>query len=246
VGSFYLIFNLTFGGTITTTEIQNMDGFSDSFGANNSNSSGGPPDNEADPAAEFLAREQEELAGLEDDITTTSTTTPNTSMVNNNNNDDAAESPHVVTNGISSDMDLRRSPSPTFNSQPSTRVAREEPEKIRRWREEQQKRLQKKDEDEEKKKGEMREAARKELDEWYKNHDEQVVKTRQSNRSAEKELVADTEPMAPGTEWERIAKLCDFNPKASKHTKDISRMRSIILQVKQGPPPGKIAGVEKK
>lgn len=55
-------------------------------------------------------------------------------------------------------------------------------------------------------------------------------------RSAEKELVADTEPMAPGTEWERIAKLCDFNPKASKHTKDISRMRSIILQVKQAPP----------
>jgi len=104
----------------------------------------------------------------------------------------------------------------------------------------------KKDEDEEKKKGEMREAARKELDEWYKNHDEQVVKTRQSNRSAEKELVADTEPMAPGTEWERIAKLCDFNPKASKHTKDISRMRSIILQVKQGPPPGKTAAVEKK
>lgn len=55
-------------------------------------------------------------------------------------------------------------------------------------------------------------------------------------RSAEKELVADTEPMTPGTEWERIAKLCDFNPKASKHTKDISRMRSIILQVKQTPP----------
>jgi len=220
-----------------------MDGFSDSFGANNSNSGAG--DNEADPAAEFLAREQEELAGLEDDITTS--TTPNTSIVNNNNNDNG-DSPHVVTNGIStsSDMDLRRSPSPTFNSQPSQRVAREEPEKIRRWREEQQKRLQKKDEDEEKKKGEMREAARKELDEWYKNHDEQVVKTRQSNRSAEKELVADTEPMAPGTEWERIAKLCDFNPKASKHTKDISRMRSIILQVKQGPPPGKTAAVEKK
>jgi len=55
-------------------------------------------------------------------------------------------------------------------------------------------------------------------------------------RSAEKELVADTDPMEPGTEWERIAKLCDFNPKASKHTKDISRMRSIILQVKQTPP----------
>jgi len=186
-----------------------MDGFSDSFGASTSP----VPDAEADPAAEFLAREQEELAGLEDDI-------------------------KPVTNGISSEARRTPSPEPEFNqNQPSQpKPAREEPEKIKRWREEQQQRLQKKDEDEEKKKTEMKEAARKELDEWYKTHDEQVVKTRNTNRSAEKELVADTEPMAPGTEWERIAKLCDFNPKASKHTKDISRMRSIILQVKQTPP----------
>ncbi|OXA59133.1 clathrin light chain isoform X2 [Folsomia candida] len=197
-----------------------MDNFADTFG--------GPPEPpvedfdgdgnnlEADPAAEFLAREQEELAGLEDD-------------------DDIKP---VVTNGLSSEFETsRRSPSPVFNEAPQReRPPREEPEKIKRWREEQQGRLQKKDEDEEKKKAEMKEAARKELDEWYKTHDEQVVKTRNANRSAEKELVADTEPMAPGTEWERIAKLCDFNPKASKHTKDISRMRSIILQVKQAPP----------
>ena len=39
-----------------------------------------------------------------------------------------------------------------------------------------------------------------------------------------------------GQEWERIAKLCDFNPKASRNSKDVSRMRSIILQLKQSPP----------
>ena len=55
-------------------------------------------------------------------------------------------------------------------------------------------------------------------------------------RTAEKELVADTAKIEPGTEWERIAKLCDFNPKTSKSSRDISRMRSIILQVKQNPP----------
>jgi len=115
-------------------------------------------------------------------------------------------------------------------------IPREEPEKIRRWREEQKKRLETKDAEEERKKKEMKEGARKELEEWYASHEEQVAKNRTVNRSAEKELVADTEQMEPGTEWERIAKLCDFNPKGSKHQKDISRMRSIILQMKQTPP----------
>lgn len=54
-------------------------------------------------------------------------------------------------------------------------------------------------------------------------------------RNAEKQFVAEETVMEPGTEWERIAKLCDFNPKASKANKDVSRMRSIILQLKQTP-----------
>lgn len=161
---------------------------------------------DADPVADFLAREQNNLAGLEDDIKP------------------------VITNGIPDSA----SPNPTPIS--FVDIPREEPEKIKRWREEQKKRLEKKDEEEEKKKKEMREAARKELEEWYRTHEDQVAKNRNANRSAEKELVADTDPMEPGTEWERIAKLCDFNPKGSKHQKDISRMRSIILQVKQTPP----------
>jgi len=87
---------------------------------------------ETDPAAEFLAREQNNLAGLEDDIN------PNP----------------VVTNGISGGEadQLSRSPSPSpVPSQPQ--IPREEPEKIKRWREEQKKRLEKKDEEEETKKG---------------------------------------------------------------------------------------------
>jgi hypothetical protein len=57
-----------------------------------------------------------------------------------------------------------------------------------------------------------------------------------SYRNAEKQYVAESDEIEPGTEWERIAKLCDFNPKSSKTSKDVSRMRSIILQLKQTPP----------
>ena len=60
-------------------------------------------------------------------------------------------------------------------------------------------------------------------------------------RNAEKQFVAETDEIEPATEWERIAKLCDFNPKSSKTSKDVSRMRSIILQLKQTPPAAKRA-----
>lgn len=57
-----------------------------------------------------------------------------------------------------------------------------------------------------------------------------------SNRNAEKEWVAERDNEASGQDWEKITKLCDFNPKTSRNTKDTSRMRSILLQVKQTPP----------
>ncbi|CAL8074117.1 unnamed protein product [Orchesella dallaii] len=198
-----------------------MDDFDDSFGNGGGPANGGGSE-EADPAAEFLAREQSNLAGLEDEIP------PVTVNVTNGTSERASPTPSAETVQL-------RSTSPSIISQ-GNGIPREEPEKIRIWREEQKTRLEIKDREEETKKDELKEAAKKELEEWYKGHEEQIVNNRKANRSAEKELVADTDPMEPGTEWERIAKLCDFNPKGSKHQKDISRMRSIILQLKQTPP----------
>lgn len=39
----------------------------------------------------------------------------------------------------------------------------------------------------------------------------------------------------PGHDWERVCRNCDFNPKGTKNNKDVSRMRSIFLQLKQTP-----------
>ncbi|XP_025834717.1 clathrin light chain isoform X3 [Agrilus planipennis] len=164
---------------------------------------------EIDPAAEFLAREQSELAGLEDEVKPAAVFVPGFTAVKEDFNGTKAKE----------DLNVTRT--------------REEPEKIKKWREEQQKRLEEKDKEEELKKEEWRAIAKKELEDWYKNHEELIAKTKAANRNAEKLFVAEDDQMEPGTEWERIAKLCDFSPKVSKSSKDVSRMRSIILQLKQ-------------
>uniref|UniRef100_T1HM76 Clathrin light chain n=1 Tax=Rhodnius prolixus TaxID=13249 RepID=T1HM76_RHOPR len=82
---------------------------------------------------------------------------------------------------------------------PTRQIPREEPEKIKKWREEQKKMLEEKesygaigisrnptvqhDKNEEIKKEEWRENAKKELEEWYKHHEDLNAKTRAANRS---------------------------------------------------------------
>nr|CAH7745523.1 unnamed protein product [Callosobruchus chinensis] len=183
-----------------------------------------------DPAAEFLAREQDELAGLEDEVKPAAVAVP---ALNGDDPTNSASSFEMVENN---DQEFAREKVNTTPSPPK-QENRVEPEKIRKWREEQAKRLEEKDKEEEKKKQELREIAKKELEDWYKNHEETIAKTKAANRNAEKQFVAEDDDLEPGTEWERIAKLCDFNPKAKQGSKDVSRMRSIILQMKQNPVP---------
>jgi len=133
---------------------------------------------------------------------------------------------------------------------------RGEPEKIRLWREESNKRLAEKDTEAEEQKEQWLMQAKKELEDWDKNRKEQLEKTRESNRlanedfmkqladstigytAAEEEFVKERDENTPGSEWGRVSKLCDFNPKASKvGNKDVSRMRSSLLHLKQNPRP---------
>ncbi|XP_043502089.1 clathrin light chain isoform X1 [Polistes fuscatus] len=221
-----------------------MDAFGDNF----------VNDTEVDPAAEFLAREQDQLAGLEDEIPPVSIATiaaPTNGEVEDlpGNFGNLKLGPGSDVEGSFEIIDTIVQPTecstlPTLDAFVDTVASapqiKEEPEKIRKWREEQKTRLEEKDAEEEKKKEEWREAAKKELEEWYKHHAEAISKTKTTNResakNAEKQFVAEADEVEPGTEWERIAKLCDFNPKSSRTSKDVSRMRSIILQLKQTPP----------
>uniref|UniRef100_A0A8D0EHE7 Clathrin light chain n=1 Tax=Strix occidentalis caurina TaxID=311401 RepID=A0A8D0EHE7_STROC len=185
---------------------------------------------EEDPAAAFLAQQENEIAGIEND--------EGYSIL------ESGEVPaalHVLDGFVSGTREGTGSPSPpngpTDSCAAISQVDRlqSEPESIHKWREEQKERLEHLDVNSRKQEAEWKEKAIKELEDWYARQDEKLQKTKASNRAAEEAFVNDAEDIFPGTEWERVAQLCDFNPKSSKQAKDVSRMRSVLISLKQAP-----------
>ncbi|XP_023339165.1 clathrin light chain A isoform X7 [Eurytemora carolleeae] len=195
-----------------------MDGF-DAFDS--------PAAAEIDPAAEFLAQEQEDLAELGEDMGFNSP--PQDIEVvqveENSPNTEVKQEDDAIQNGME-----------TLTNGMGNINVREEPESIKKWKIEQEEKLKLKDENEEKKRKELKEQAKQELNDWYKHYEEQLQKTKENNRSAEETFVSEINDIQPGTEWERVAKQCDFSAKNTRNTKDVSRMRGILLQLKQNPP----------
>ncbi|XP_056374252.1 clathrin light chain A isoform X3 [Hyla sarda] len=180
-----------------------------------------------DPAAAFLAQQESEIAGIENDE---GFSILDGGEVPGNLHDGAAD-------GVLNGDFYQESNGPTDSYAAISQVDRlqAEPESIRKWREEQRSRLEVLDANSKKQESEWKEKASKELDEWYARQDELLQKTKANNRAAEEAFVSDVEETNPGTEWERVARLCDFNPKSSKQTKDVSRMRSVLISLKQAP-----------
>ncbi|CAG9563387.1 unnamed protein product [Danaus chrysippus] len=189
---------------------------------------------EVDPAAEFLAREQNQLAGLEDELET-GAPPPLAVSSGSNGLDDFVEIPSSAVFEANDLMDDEPPAPAVAPVTPVFRQEREEPEKIKLWREEQKKRLEEKDAEEEEKKQEMLKVAKKELEDWYKTHEEQISKTKAANRhsakNAEKALARGSEDgLEDSNEWARVSELCDFGPRRGR---DVARLRSIVLQLKQ-------------
>ncbi|NXN39046.1 CLCA protein, partial [Rhinoptilus africanus] len=184
-------------------------------------------DVDEDPAAAFLAQQENEIAGIEND--------EGYDIL------EGGEVPHDLdldaVGGVVNGDVYQESNGPTNSPAAISQVDRlqSEPESIRKWREEQKERLDQLDANSRKQEAEWKEKAIKELEEWYARQDEKLQKTKASNRAAEEAFVNDAEDVFPGTEWERVAQLCDFNPKSSKQAKDVSRMRSVLISLKQAP-----------
>jgi len=181
----------------------------------------------ADPAAEFLAREQEELGELGEELGIKAGGQINMEGLSL---EDRQEIEEVNREG---EVERTKTPSPAFVMPPRPK---EEPETIRLWREQQSKLLEEKDAKEAEMMTKMKNEAEQELKDWYKRYQDNLDKTKKTNREDEKEFVAEVNDITPGTEWDRVTKLCDFGGKnANKNSsKDMSRMKSILLQLKQG------------
>ncbi|XP_041257987.1 clathrin light chain A isoform X1 [Onychostruthus taczanowskii] len=206
---------------------------------------GMPDGGEEDPAAAFLAQQENEIAGIEND--------EGHGILENGEVPEELQDPEGL--GMDADVgvvnghDCQESNGPTDCYAAISQVDRlqSEPESIRKWREEQKERLEQLDANSRKQEAEWKEKAIKELEEWYARQDEKLEKTKASNstninhpcysleQAAEEAFVNDAEEVFPGTEWERVAQLCDFNPKSSKQAKDVSRMRSVLISLKQAP-----------
>uniref|UniRef100_A0A8C8CR84 Clathrin light chain n=1 Tax=Oncorhynchus tshawytscha TaxID=74940 RepID=A0A8C8CR84_ONCTS len=174
-----------------------------------------------DPAAAFLAQQESEIAGIEND--------EGFSIL------DSGEVPTSLDNNLTGDANVCPVEHHPCVSISSADRLQAEPESLRKWREEQRERLEVLDANSRKQESEWKDKAKVELEEWHTRQDEQLEKTKVNNRAAEEAMLSDMDENNPGTEWERVARLCDFNPKSSKQAKDVSRMRSVLISLKQAP-----------
>ncbi|XP_061757944.1 clathrin light chain B isoform X2 [Nerophis ophidion] len=189
-----------------------------------------------DPAAEFLAQQENEIAGIENDAEgfeeLNGEVGPESPQQPASNYDPFAEEPATVNGDL-----FQESNGPTDNYAAIAQVdiQRQEPESLRKWREEQKERLEALDSASKAAEAELREKAKKELEEWHVHQSEQMEKNKANNRSSEEAFLSEGDIDSPGSAWERVAHLCDFNPKTNKQAKDVSRMRSVLISLKQTP-----------
>lgn len=188
---------------------------------------------EEDPAAAFLAQQESEIAGIENDGEGFGALEGAEQAEQQPANYDCFGEEPTTVNG---DM-FQESNGPTDNYAAIAQVdhQRQEPESLRKWREEQKTRLEALDSASKAAEAEWREKAKKELEDWHVHQNEQMEKNKANNRASEEAFLAESDGDSPGSAWERVARLCDFNPKTNKQAKDVSRMRSVLISLKQTP-----------
>jgi len=114
-----------------------------------------------------------------------------------------------------------------------------EPEIIKQWREEFKLRTDKIEADADQEANEWRQAAKEALDKFYADRDEKMSQTRKMNRESADALKLDNDSFDPTKDmndqekWDQVTQRIDFNAKGSC-TKDNSRMRQVLLQLKAG------------
>merc|ERR1719388_440017 len=83
-----------------------------------------------------------------------------------------------------------------------------------------------------------REKAKEDIAAWYEERKTNNAKKAKTNREEEATLeAARAEAMKPGANpWERIVDLIDTNAQAGDSFRDTSRMRTLLISLKNNPP----------
>ncbi|XP_064485868.1 clathrin light chain-like [Ornithodoros turicata] len=183
-------------------------------------------DSEEDPARDFIERERELLASFNESSVE--------SVVD-------STSPFAQSSGMDgSSFDGTPSRGTSHGPSPIPAAAsgvKEVPEPVRRAQDEMRERLVKKDSEEASRILELNETARQELEDWYARYHEQLGKTKARNKETQNVFVEERDRgNEKGKEWESLGNMCNFSSKGYRGTKDVSRMRSILMQLKQKPP----------
>ncbi|XP_039532533.1 clathrin light chain B isoform X3 [Pimephales promelas] len=195
---------------------------------------------EEDPAAEFLAQQENEIAVIENDSAgfgfgaLEDDDGPPPADTYTFIGGDFGGAPATAVNGDMFQEDTNGT-TDGYSAIAQVDMLRQEPESLRKWREEQKSRLEELDSASKAAEAVWRDKARKELEDWHVHQNEQMEKNKANNKASEEAFLKECDDDSPGTEWEKVARLCDFNPKTSRMTKDVSRMRSVLISLKQTP-----------
>merc|ERR1719378_272056 len=107
---------------------------------------------------------------------------------------------------------------------------------LREWEDKHNQELMAKEAEESSKKNELRAAAAAEIAKWKEERNANIKKAHDTNL-ANQEALAQSDNSVPGaTTWERIVNLIDLNARASDESRDTSRMRNLLIQLKSSPP----------
>jgi hypothetical protein len=105
------------------------------------------------------------------------------------------------------------------------------------WRERQRRLIEEKDMRSTRKKSEVLDEGQKALEKFYEEYNYRKTKNMTLNQERESMLQRERdEPSVKGKEWDRICRYIDLNVKNTRSTKDMSRMRSLLLDLRREEP----------
>merc|ERR1712014_541229 len=82
-----------------------------------------------------------------------------------------------------------------------------------------------------------RQEASSQLQKFYAERQDTISKKKGANRSEEEAMAKSRDAMSSvgGNPWERVAELIDTNARAGDDSRDTSRMRALLIQLKTNP-----------